>query len=127
MLVMACGVIKAMALHEEPIRLRISPPSATIVRAFMAVRDGELSGTQPQTPNMKEEPQPSISDPHQGGRTPHQFQADLGDAELWQLMEDLCWEVVLRELNAPPRDPPPTPGDQWDMGTLMWMTRRSPF
>ena len=23
-------------------------------------------------------------------------------------MEDLCWEVTLRELNVPPRSPPPT-------------------
>ena len=29
---------------------------------------------------------------------------------LWQLMEDLCWEVALRELTAPQRDPPPKPG-----------------
>ena len=30
---------------------------------------------------------------------------DLGDAQLSQLMEDLCQEVALRELNVPPRDP----------------------
>ena len=34
MLVKADGVIKAMALHEEPIRLRMSPPSTAHVRAL---------------------------------------------------------------------------------------------
>ena len=45
------GVIKAMASCKEPIWLRMSPPSATHVRAFMATRNGELSDTQPPTPN----------------------------------------------------------------------------
>ena len=31
---------------------------------------------------------------------------DLGDAQLWQLMEDLQQEVVHRELNMSPRGPP---------------------
>ena len=64
---MLCGVIKAMALHEEPIRLSMTPPSTAHVRAYIAVRDGEPSGTQPLTPDREEEPQPSSSDPHQGG------------------------------------------------------------
>ena len=51
MLATACGVIKAIAFHEEPIRLRRSPPSATHVWAFMAARHGEPLGTQPATPN----------------------------------------------------------------------------
>ena len=34
-----------------------------------------------------------------------QFQMDLGDAQLRQLMEDLCQEVALRELNVPPQGP----------------------
>ena len=103
MLVTACGVIKAMALYEEPIRLRMSPPSATHVRAFMAARNGEPLGAQPPTPDMEEDPKPSPSDPHPDGKTPHQLQVNLGDledAELQQLMEDLCWEVALRELNV---------------------------
>ena len=50
--------------------------------------------------------------PHLGGKTLHHLQADLGDLadqELCQLMEDLCWEVTLHELNAPPSSPPPMP------------------
>ena len=93
MLVMAHGVIKAMVLHKEPIRLRTSPPSASHVRAFIVVRDGDPSGTQPPTPYRGRNLCHSHNDPHLGGWTPHQLQAnllDLGDADLWQLMEDLC-------------------------------------
>ena len=57
MLVAAHGVIKAMTLCEESIKLRMSPPSATHVRAYMVVMNGEPSGTQPPTPNREEEPQ----------------------------------------------------------------------
>ena len=66
-------------------------------------------GTQPPIPNIEEEPQPSPSDPHPGGRNPHPLQVNFGDAKLWQLMEDLCWEVTLRELHAPHRETFPTP------------------
>ena len=56
MLVTACGVVKAMALHEEPIRLRMSPPSAAHARAYIVVRHGEPSDTKPLTPDREEEP-----------------------------------------------------------------------
>ena len=101
-LVVACVVIKATALHKELIRLCMTPPSTAHVRAYTMVRDGEPSDTQPPIPEREEEPQPSPSDPHPDGRTPHQFQMDLGDAQLRQLMEDLWQEEALRELNAPP-------------------------
>ena len=109
--VTACGVVKASMLHEEAIRVRTSP-SATHVRAYMVVVNGEPSGTQPPTSKGEEEPKLSPSNPHPGGRTPHQLQAylrDLADDELKQLMEDLGWEVILRELKGPPRDSPLTP------------------
>ena len=127
---MVHGVIKVTTLHEESIKVRTSP-SATHVRAYMVVVNGEPSGTQPPTPDSEEELHMSPSDHHPGGRTPHQLQTNLGglgDDELWQLMEDLCQEVALRELNAPPQDPPLTSwGIQWEMGTPMWRTRMSPF
>ena len=44
-LVTAHGVIKAMTLCKEAIKVRTSPPSATHVRAYMAIMDGEPSGT----------------------------------------------------------------------------------
>ena len=81
-LVMAHGFVKAMALHEEPIRLHMTPPSAVHVRAYIVVRDGEPSGTQPLTPDREEVPQPSPSDPYPDGRTPHQFHMDLGDLRM---------------------------------------------
>ena len=125
MLVMVHGVIKAMASCEEPIRLRMAPPSTTHVRAYIAVRDGEPSGTQPPTPDREEELKPSPSDSHPDGRTSHQIQMDLGDAQLGQLMEDFCWEVTLRELNVSPGTYHQPPGEfQWETGTPRWMTRR---
>ena len=103
MQVVACGVIKAKTLYEEAIKARTSPPSDTHVKVYMAVVNGEPSGTQPLTPDRGRN-QISPSDLHLGGRTPHQLQVnlgDLGDDELWQLMEDLCQEVALQELYAP--------------------------
>ena len=114
----------------EPIRLHTTPPCTTHVRAYIVVRDGEPSGTQPPTPNREEVPQPSPSDPHPEGRTHCQFQIDLGnlgDAQLRHLMEDLCQEVALGELNVPPGTHWwATGGLQQATGTLMWITRRSP-
>ena len=46
--------------------------------------------------------------PHPDWRAPHLFHMelrDLGDAKLWQLMEDLWQEVVHRELSASPMGP----------------------
>ena len=39
MLVMACEITKATALHEEPIRLHTSPTSTAHVRAYITVGD----------------------------------------------------------------------------------------
>ena len=39
MQVMACGVVKAITLHKEAIKVRTSP-SITHVRAYMAVVNG---------------------------------------------------------------------------------------
>ena len=82
-------------------------------------------------PRWGEEPPPFPNDPHLGWRTACQLQAnirDFGDAQLWQLMENLHWEVALRELKTPPREPPLNPWRNLvEMGTPMWMTRRSPF
>ena len=61
------------------------------------------------TPEGEEVSWSPPSDPHPDGRAPHQFHMDLrdlGDAQLWQLMEDLWQEVVHRELNVSPRGPP---------------------
>ena len=62
-------------------------------------------------PRQGGDSQSSPSNPHLDGRTTYQFYIDLGDlrdAQLRQLMEDLCQEVVHRELNVPPRISPPS-------------------
>ena len=77
--VMMHGVVKAMMLHDEAIRVRTSPPSATHVRAYMAAVNGEPSGIQPPPSSGEEEPHLSPSNSHLGGRTPQHLQANLGD------------------------------------------------
>ena len=72
-------------------------PSANHMQAYMAVVNGETSGTQSLPSNEEEEPHSSPSNPHPGVRTPQHLQANLGDLadhELQQLMQDLCWEVA---------------------------------
>ena len=51
---------------------------------------------------------------------------DLGDAQLRHLMEDLHQEVALREKCTPATHHQATGGLQQEMGTPLWMTRRSP-
>ena len=72
---MAHGVFKVMALHKVPIWLCTSPLflSTSHVRAYVALRDGEPSGTQSLTPDREEVSQPSSSNPHPDGSTPISF------------------------------------------------------
>ena len=103
------GAIKAMVLHEEAFVVRASAPSKMHVRAYMTAVHGKPSRTHP-TFTLREEGEPYLptSNPHLGGETLHHLQVDLGDLadhELCQLMEDLCQEVTLHELNAPPQKP----------------------
>ena len=76
-LVAACGVVKAMTMCEEAVKVRNSP--AAHVRAYTVVMDGEPSGTQHPTPDREGNSQLSPHEPHPGGRTPSQLQANLGD------------------------------------------------
>ena len=94
MLVTARGVIKAKTFQKEPIRLRTSPPSATHVQALIAARDGELSGAQPPTSDREEEPQLSPSDPHLGGRIPHQLLVNLWDLQITSCSSS--WRISAR-------------------------------
>ena len=63
MLVMACGVTKAMALHKEPIWLPSPPPSTAHLRAYTVVRVRQPSGALSPTPDWEEIPQPSLVTP----------------------------------------------------------------
>ena len=110
--VMMCRVVKALMLHEEAIRVRTSPPAATHVRAYMAAVTGEPSGIQPPPSSGEEEPHLSPSNPTQVGEPHNTSRQMLGISWImsWQqLMEELCREIVLWELNTHPRNPPQTP------------------
>ena len=99
-------------LHEEAIAIRASPTSTAHMMAYMAVVGVEPSRTQPPPSKGEEELHSPTGNPHLGGGTLQHLQADLGDLadnKLHQLMENLCQEVALHELNTPPRNPPPMP------------------
>ena len=86
------GAIKAMTLHEEAIAIWASLPSGAHVRAYLAIANGEPLGTLCQTLDREGDPQLSPSNCNPGGRTPCHLQVNLGnlgDDELWQLLEDL--------------------------------------
>ena len=100
-----CGAIKVMVLCEKTIAIRASPPSMTHMRAYMAVVSGEPSRTWPPPSEGEEELHLPTGNPLPPEGMPQHLQVNLGDladSELCQLMEDLCWEVILHELNAPP-------------------------
>ena len=97
MLAVAHMVTKAMAWCEEPIKLCTSPPSTAHLRAYIAGRNACPLGTQSPTPEGEEVSWSPPSNLHPEGRAPHQFHmalGDLGDAHLWQLMEDLQQQVA---------------------------------
>ena len=105
MLVTAHLVTKALAWCDESIKLHTNPTSTTHLRAYVAGRNAHHLGTQSLTLEGEEVSQSPPSDTHPDGRTPHQFHmdvGDLGDAQLWQLMEDIWQEVAHRELSAFP-------------------------
>ena len=108
-----CRAIKMIVLHGEANAVRASAPSENHVRAYMATVGWEPTRTHPPPSEGEGEPHLAAGNPHPGGGTLHHLQADLGDLandELHQLMEDLCWEVTLYELNAPPEAPNHTLG-----------------
>ena len=113
-----CRAIKAMVLHNEPIAVGAATLSEAHVWAYMTMMGGE-------------EPHSVTDNSHSGGETLHCLQAERGnleDHELHQLLEDLCWEVTLHELNAPPEALHQCLGETHQgAGILMSMTGRSPF
>ena len=103
----ACGVITMMTLHEELITIWTSPPSATHVRAYMAVMDMEPSGSRHPTPDVRGTLSYPLEILIQVGRPYANYRQTLGTLWIMSCL-DLCQEVALRDLNALPRDPPPT-------------------
>ena len=123
--------IKAMELQDKAIAIRAMAPSGTHIRVYMIAVGGDPSKLLSPPSEGDGESHSPTDNPHPRGETLHHCQAPLGDLakhKLHQLMEDLCQEIALHELNAPPRSPPPMPwGHPSGAGILMRMTRRSPF
>ena len=116
-----CSNFARMCLLQEPsgsYQIKIEniiarpSPSAACVRAYMAVVGGEPSIPQPLPSEGKEDVHSPTSYPQPSRETQQHLTTDLGDLvddKLHQLMEDLCQEVILCELNVPPKSPPPVP------------------
>ena len=124
--------IKGMELWDEAIAIRAVAPSVTHVNAYIMTMCEDHS--QPQSPPSEEEGEPHSphDNPHPNGETLHHLQVEFGKLtvhELHQLVEDLCQEITLCELNVPPRSPPPMPwGHPSGSGECQKRaTRRSPF
>ena len=126
-----CRAIKALELWDKAIAVRAMAPSETHVRACIIAVGGDPSKPQSQPSEGEREPHSPTDNPHLSGENLHHLQVELGnltDHELHQLLEDLCQEIVLHELNASPRSHPPMPwGHHQGAGILMRMTWRSPF
>ena len=127
-----CRAIKVTELQDEAIAVRAMVPSETHIRVYMIVVGGDPSEPQSPPSEGEGEPHSPTVNPHPSGETLHCLQAELGNLtnhKLCQLVEDLCKEIALCELNAPPQKSPtsalgtPIRG----AGILMRMTRRSPF
>ena len=96
--IMECGVIKAMTLHDESIRVRTSPPSATHVWAYMAAVGREPSGTQPPPSNGEEEPHLSPINPTLVGKPCNTSKQTLGI--LWIMNCDSSWRSSAGRLHS---------------------------
>ena len=102
-----------MELQDKAIAIRAVTTSETHIKGYVLAVGGDPSKPQSPPSEGEGEPHSPLNNPHPSGETPHHVQVELGnliDHELCQLMEDLCQEITLCELNAPPRSPPPTPG-----------------
>ena len=101
-----------MKLQDEPIAIQTIAPSEHHIRAYIAVVGGDPSKPQSLPSEAEGDSHSPTDNPHPGRSTLHCLQAELGnltDQELHQLVEDLCQEIALHELHAPPRNPQPTP------------------
>ena len=101
-----------MTLHKEAIKVRTSPPSASHVRAYIVVLDGEPSDAQHPTPDRERIPHHSPMTITWVGVPPCQLQANLGDLaddKLQQLIEDFLLGGHSQRAECTPRDPSPTP------------------
>ena len=106
-------------------------PSETHVKVYI-IAVGEDS-SKLQSPPSEEEGEPHLphDNPHPSGEMPCHLQAELGNLtnhELYQLVEDLCQEIALHEVNALPAALHQCFGDTHQgVGMPKRVTRRSLF
>ena len=108
----SCSAVKATELQDEPIAIQTMAPLEHHIRAYIATVGKDPFKPQSPPSGEEDESYSPTGNPHLGGRTLHCLQTELGnltDQELHQLMEDLCQEIALCELHAPPSNPHPTP------------------
>ena len=129
MLATAHMVTKAMAWCEEPIKLCTSLPSTAHLRVYIAGRNPPHQALKSLTPEGEEVPWLPPSNPHPNGRAPCQFHMDLrdlGDAQLWQLMEDIWQEVAQSSVHSQGAFPWANRRLWQEVGTPTWKMRRLP-
>ena len=101
-----------MELHDESIAVRTVASLEPHIRAYITVGGGDPSKLQSPPSEGEGDPNSPTGNPHWDEGTLQCLQAELGnltDQELQQLMEDLCQEITLCKLHAPPSNPQPTP------------------
>ena len=106
-------------------------PSEHHIRVYITIVGGDHSKPQSLPSEGEGDPPSPTGNPHLGGGTLLHLQAELGnlaDQELHQLMEDLCQEIALCKLHAPPAILNQLSRENLQGAViLMGMTRRSPF
>ena len=102
---------KAMMLHKEAVKVRTSPPSATLMSAYMVVMDGEASGAQHPTPDGEGNPNTPLVTITWVGVPCANCKQTLGI--LWMMSCNSSWGTSTGRSPSDswmhPRDPPPTP------------------
>ena len=100
MLAVVCLVTMAMVWCDDSHRLHTQPPTAVQIREYITVRDRHPSGTPAQIPSGDLVP---TSSPSKGGTQQHFHFAlrNLDDAQLWEVLSEVCLEPARREAVAP--------------------------
>ena len=96
--IVAQGVVKAMMLHDEAIRVRTSKPSTTHMRAYMTAVTGEPSGIQPLPSDGEAEPHTSPSNPTQVEEPCNTSKQTLGTS--WIMSCDGSWRSSAGRLHS---------------------------
>ena len=93
-------IILATVCCDYPVRLHTRPPTAAQIQDYIAMRDRCTPGAPAPTPQGDLIPPPLPSD---RGTWPQFHLAiwDLDDAQLWEVLPEVCLETARREVIAP--------------------------